>query len=59
MKKYSVVHSICLGSGTLHIHTKRGRKWPSYIWCKPNTSFSKKYIIPEVKHEGGSVMLQR
>ncbi len=28
-----------------------------YIWCKTNTAFHKKNIIPTVKHGGGSVMV--
>ena len=28
-----------------------------YIWCKTNTAFHKKNIIPTVKHGGGSVMI--
>ncbi|KAI4897281.1 hypothetical protein NFI96_024651 [Prochilodus magdalenae] len=28
-----------------------------YIWCKSNTTFQKKNIIPTVKYGGGSVMV--
>ncbi len=28
-----------------------------YIWCKTNTAFHKKYIIPTVKHGSDSVMV--
>ena len=28
-----------------------------YVLCKPGTAFEKKYLIPTVKHGGGSVML--
>ncbi len=30
---------------------------PHYIWCKTNTAFHKKNIIPTVKHGGSSVMV--
>ncbi|KAI4898620.1 hypothetical protein NFI96_006400 [Prochilodus magdalenae] len=29
----------------------------NYIWCKSNTAFQKKNIIPTVKYGGGSVMV--
>ncbi|KAF7654779.1 hypothetical protein LDENG_00064760 [Lucifuga dentata] len=34
-----------------------GRCASRYIWCKTNTAFQKKNIIPTVKHGGGSVMV--
>ncbi len=34
-----------------------GRCVSCYIWCKTNTAFHKKNIIPTVKHGGGSVMV--
>ena len=34
-----------------------GRCASRYIWCKTNTAFHKKNIIPTVKHGGGSVMV--
>ncbi|KAI3369578.1 hypothetical protein L3Q82_024389 [Scortum barcoo] len=34
-----------------------GRCVSHYIWCKSNTAFQKKNIIPTVKYGGGSVMV--
>ncbi|KAK3510334.1 hypothetical protein QTP70_002516, partial [Hemibagrus guttatus] len=37
--------------------TKIGRSVSHYFWCKSNTAFQKKNIIPTVKYGGGSVMV--
>uniref|UniRef100_A0A9J7YNC4 Transposase Tc1-like domain-containing protein n=1 Tax=Cyprinus carpio carpio TaxID=630221 RepID=A0A9J7YNC4_CYPCA len=34
-----------------------GRCVSHYVWCKSNTAFQKKNIIPTVKYGGGSVMV--
>ncbi|KAK3571029.1 hypothetical protein QTP86_001280 [Hemibagrus guttatus] len=34
-----------------------GRSVSHYVWCKSNTAFQKKTIIPTVKYGGGSVMV--
>ncbi|KAK3551411.1 hypothetical protein QTP70_017294, partial [Hemibagrus guttatus] len=34
-----------------------GRSVSHYVWCKSNTAFQKKNIIPTVKYGGGSVMV--
>ena len=34
-----------------------GHKNRGHVWCKPNTAFQEKNLIPTVKHGGGSVMV--
>ncbi|KAK3552767.1 hypothetical protein QTP86_022344 [Hemibagrus guttatus] len=38
-------------------HLPQSRSVSHYVWCKSNTAFQKKNIIPTVKYGGGSVMV--
>ncbi|KAK3537631.1 hypothetical protein QTP70_017024 [Hemibagrus guttatus] len=38
-------------------HLPQLRSVSHYVWCKSNTAFQKKNIIPTVKYGGGSVMV--
>ncbi|KAK3537707.1 hypothetical protein QTP70_017821 [Hemibagrus guttatus] len=41
----------------IEIYQSGKRSVSHYVWCKSNTAFQKKNIIPTVKYGGGSVMV--